>query len=434
LPINISSVKIQKNKDDQMGAQDDGGPSKEFMSEFFSQIPELHITPTVNTEEDKSQEGSNDKEEMHISKGKMNSKVSKEETRMTSKISTKDPGHASNLKLELFNSKGIPNDDTYFRHIIDSWFQYEKGDPTQTIELFCRTVGRIQFYCLSASRRFIEKSMETDEITMEPYDLFIPVDSFPRLYRYYFLHGITPLDPRYPIHELKNDVIDIMASLQSSNDDAMRMFSDIVGTDDDESDPVLRFRKTANVYFIESRKIALDAWKDGLSLGGNINLPTLFRGIPMDYIDRMIFAAKDVTAKAVLSVIQVVYDESIQEFTEAQKMIIQKGNGYDDDPWMGCLPELLRAKETADRTFMTQFVRHCTGSDYMPHPESNPDYHIIIEFNNKESESPESLPVVHTCSNVLKLPGSAYNGSYEVLEDKLLAALAYSKKVTFDMS
>lgn len=94
------------------------------------------------------------------------------------------------------------------------------------------------------------------------------------------------------------------------------------------------------------------------------------------------------------------------------------------------LADLFRTKLDSDPTYINRFVHHCTGLPYIPDLDVHDDFHIVIEFNNLESEQmsdPESLPVAHTCTRELKLPLLAYGGDMEVFEEKMRIVLEHSE-------
>lgn len=68
---------------------------------------------------------------------------------------------------------------------------------------------------------------------------------------------------------------------------------------------------------------------------------------------------------------------------------------------------------------MQRFVHYATASPYLPAPElMESTDKITIEFSASEMTY-ESLPVAHTCDNVLKFPHFAYDNNSETLREKL---------------
>jgi len=80
---------------------------------------------------------------------------------------------------------------------------------------------------------------------------------------------------------------------------------------------------------------------------------------------------------------------------------------------------------------LSLFVFFCTGYYYLPHrnPSAPESFAIYVEFNFAEMPDEESLPVAHTCQNLLKLPGMAYENNDEVFWQKLTTSMAHTKNV-----
>lgn len=376
---------------DKMMPFDERGPSKDFTSDFFSQIPSLKHSQPMNEMSDRIKE------------------------------------------IFLFNDLCIPSTDEYIKNKLKILQNDMLRDLTTKLKSYYRALGKIQFYCISASRRFCKRETKNGD-TMLPVDLFIPHSAFPRLYRYYLLQGITPKDTNYPFNELKDDVIKMKAlhDLTLSELEKMVLYCETIFLDREFHDIEVSFRNAAYVDFIEHRHIALGAWKYGLTLGGNVNLIKHFGGIPMDYISVMLIAAKEkISAKDMLSILDIKYDNSSDEMIKRQKLIIQKNNV--DGSWVGYLPHFLLEKEKLDRNFITGFVKHCTGSNFIPYSVSNLGYRIVVQFCNAELQDINSLPVIHSCTNTLLFPGTAYDGDYLMFVEKLLYSIDYWKNIWYDM-
>ena len=82
-----------------------------------------------------------------------------------------------------------------------------------------------------------------------------------------------------------------------------------------------------------------------------------------------------------------------------------------------------------------RFVHYATASSHLPDPglmESKDK--IKIEFDASEMTE-DSLPMAHTCDNILKFPLWVYDNNSETLEEKLRFALrACSKLGAFGMA
>lgn len=93
-------------------------------------------------------------------------------------------------------------------------------------------------------------------------------------------------------------------------------------------------------------------------------------------------------------------------------------------------------KIDSEPTFLSRFVRWCTGSQYM-----SPESFIIIEFNrshfrgverNLSQDFENMLPSVSTCAKTLIIPATAYDGDMARFGEKLKSAMDLSEN-EFDM-
>jgi len=144
------------------------------------------------------------------------------------------------------------------------------------------------------------------------------------------------------------------------------------------------------------------------------------------------FKQSGVKAEDVIAVLSVMYhaEQHPAEWISNQVKILE----IISDGLTGFLPELLRDLEEKDPDFPSKFVEYATGSPYLPHLESNPDFKITIEFNSEDQDikDPNSLPVAHSCINLVKFPATAYEGSKETLKEKLIYSLKNFENCTFD--
>jgi hypothetical protein len=76
-------------------------------------------------------------------------------------------------------------------------------------------------------------------------------------------------------------------------------------------------------------------------------------------------------------------------------------------------------------------VNLCTGSEFIPDIDLHPEYCIQIEFNSLETAR-ESLPVLHTCDKLMKIPDLAYGGDMELFQQKMAITMEHSEG-RFDM-
>jgi hypothetical protein len=148
----------------------------------------------------------------------------------------------------------------------------------------------------------------------------------------------------------------------------------------------------------------------------------------LEAVSRIFFSKEGVvTVEDVIAALKPSYDESVG--LEQQRQIIQMEVDSDGaEICKGLLPDFLRAQGSLDEDFPRRFTYWCTGQMYVPKRESGGEpFKITVEFNDLESPSPDSLPVVHTCTKDLKFPALGYDGNREVLEQKIIQSMDQTK-------
>jgi hypothetical protein len=140
-----------------------------------------------------------------------------------------------------------------------------------------------------------------------------------------------------------------------------------------------------------------------------VQLSSHFRYVPLEAVDRLIFASHNFTAQDLYSILEPMYegDETLQE---SQKMLFEQA-----------LPEILEKWAVDERTMLHRFVEFCTGQSYLPDMGSTFKIYVKFETESVEgnSSSEERLPESHTCERILSLPKSAYGSDSELFEKKL---------------
>lgn len=139
-----------------------------------------------------------------------------------------------------------------------------------------------------------------------------------------------------------------------------------------------------------------------------ILLSDLLRFVPLDVVDSLMFASSKFDAADLLKILKPEYsnDNILQH---SQKKLFDNA-----------LPKLLETWQRTDRDMLRKFLSFTTGLSYLPFV---PDFCITIKFETKSvpgnSSSETRLPESHTCVRTLSIPRTAYNGDYEVFQEKL---------------
>jgi hypothetical protein len=160
----------------------------------------------------------------------------------------------------------------------------------------------------------------------------------------------------------------------------------------------------------------------------------------MDAIQLMFFSSSEVTVDRLIEALNYYTDkellddddrEQMESLKQTQDIIFRIDK---DGVRHGALPELLRMKAVSksDPGYLVKFLSFFTGYTCLP----NYKFSILIQFakyhdseggRDGDDISDEALPTAHTCNvGTMTLPATAYNGSKEVLEQKLSKAFKYA--------
>ena len=94
------------------------------------------------------------------------------------------------------------------------------------------------------------------------------------------------------------------------------------------------------------------------------------------------------------------------------------------------LPEALEIMKGKKPLFLVDFVFCITGSRCIPYFDGNPDFELNVTFDLESN----SLPVCHTCENLLHVPSDVYNNDSEIFSQKLEKSVENALVVGFDRS
>jgi hypothetical protein len=151
--------------------------------------------------------------------------------------------------------------------------------------------------------------------------------------------------------------------------------------------------------------------------------------MPLGAVQELLFCEQDFDVEDVIDDLEPLYDrnEDYVHLIVSQLAILSIN---DKGKRSGILVDLLRDRCESNNEFLRDFVWFITGSSFIQRSTLK----MTVEFNYTESRSFDSLPVAHTCVKTLKLPGLAYDGNRELLEQKLDISIQNSKKCLFDMA
>ena len=202
----------------------------------------------------------------------------------------------------------------------------------------------------------------------------------------------------------------------------------------------IRLRQTVHEQFFDGRVLFCDSFKDGLTFGGAIDWSICFALFPTKVIQKVFFAGSHIVIEDILTknnkfrFIVFKKQETIpakqQEIDQLMIMFKETHELFEER-----LAALFRVRAEKDSGFLTKFVWLCTGSRFIPNIDAHPDYKITIEYNHTDKEMDTgSLPVMHTCAKLMKIPMYAYNADIEEFEMKVNQTAEYVEKFWFDQA
>jgi len=161
---------------------------------------------------------------------------------------------------------------------------------------------------------------------------------------------------------------------------------------------------SSNPKYLNSRKQAFDAIQKGLTLNGDYSLCEFLRSFPLEAVQKISFSSPHLFAEDIIAILEPVYCAD-WEGSDAEKM----GFKHQQETFFkGELCKLLIEKGKRKKSkFLSSFVKFCTGYDYLPDMKGNSEFRIVVEFNFSELDQ-DAYPTSHTCTNTLKLPGFLY--------------------------
>eukprot|EP00978_Attheya_sp_CCMP212_P020569 scaffold59039_cov46-Attheya_sp.AAC.1 len=185
---------------------------------------------------------------------------------------------------------------------------------------------------------------------------------------------------------------------------------------------------------LSSRKICLESIKEGLTLGGDYILPGIFRPMPLEAVQKLIFSRPVVTAQGIIDILIPKYCEE----WEGSKEEGEDHRRMQEDSFRD-LCDILKEREQREKelpsdrlSFLSLFVGFCTSYMFLPDPMGDPDFKIKVEFNFLEAQK-KYYPSSHICHNLLKLPGYLYNNTHWDNFERILDECVYGSIGRFDM-
>jgi len=301
-------------------------------------------------------------------------------------------------------------------------------EARKTVRLVGRAVGRIFLHAMG-NRLLIETNDENGKEKIEVERFTIAHHVVPNIIRRYIFQGIKPTSPFYHESHILEDLCDTAFSDAKKEDKKLIQYLENfleIFSDSNEGTECERLRRAAEAYSIDGRSIVLDSILEGLTYNAKRDRYLLNPAMTASSIDKLFFAKHKISISEIIPVLNVKYDSSEIQFLDTQHVVFDIS---ETGKRQGHLVDILRDMEKEKDTFPADFLELVTGCRFLPQHEAC----ITIEFNSKESKSDDSVPVAHTCTRELKLPGTAYGGDYMKLLRKIKYAMRDSLARGFNM-
>mmetsp|Transcript_18710 Transcript_18710/g.33949 ORF Transcript_18710/g.33949 Transcript_18710/m.33949 type:complete len:932 (-) Transcript_18710:1162-3957(-) len=354
-------------------AIDEGGPTREFLSQCWMQMGDLKLPVEGGTD------------------------VSLFEKHTHGWVPITDEMLRTKLKAALKENGRLSDDSEYAGKI-------------EQARMYYRAIGRIMLHALATGNTIWSSSMTP-------------------LYQNWLLRGCRPGDEDYH----KEDILKHLG-------EKMRKFLGVVHEFKDGTEEVLNeeniFTKFIPEQYLSSREdICLESMKEGLTLGGDYNLPGIFRTMPLEAVQKLIFSCPVLTAQAIIDIL-------VPDYCVGWEGSKEDGKGHRrmQEDFFRDLCDILKEREHREKelpsdklSFLCLFVAFCTGYAFLPDPMGNPNFKINVWFNFPETRK-DDYPVSHTCDNMLTLPGYLYTNPDRDNFERILDESIYGSVGRLDMN
>ena len=255
------------------------------------------------------------------------------------------------------------------------------------------------------------------------------------------LCGLTPRNSFCSISALLDaaaPLLDIEAENVENNGESVKMkiFQrlGVKETNSNVEETQRKVRETIHEFFIEGRKVFLESFQAGFTLGGEIDLEGYFHLIPPSFIKSFFFSRQKISTTVLFDVIHFV-TEDITHFDPVQQQTLAgvfENLKQTHIKFKDLLHKLFQKKSKEVTDFINIFIHLCTGQTYLPDTIAHPEFKITLEFNSTECDY-NYCPIVHTCDNLIKIPATCYDLNMDIFLQKLETTIKFSA-FGFDMA
>jgi hypothetical protein len=174
--------------------------------------------------------------------------------------------------------------------------------------------------------------------------------------------------------------------------------------------------KFTTLCLLNPRELAIDSLREGITLGGRMNIQKLLSVVPSKVVSRLFFSNPNYDVDDIVKVMKPEYLSS-DSSAYMNGLLDHQKKCFED-----ILPKVLKKMAKERPNFLIDFVNYVTGTSYLPHIEANPNFKIIVAFSSVLQ--PTSLPTANTCENQFNLPVDSYMNDTEMMEEKFEIAFA----------
>lgn len=182
----------------------------------------------------------------------------------------------------------------------------------------------------------------------------------------------------------------------------------------------------ASLYLIETRRKALDAIMDGLTLDTNIKIHSFFHSKDRRVIDDLLFSKASFSVEDVQELLEIQYDNE-----EKEQMYIEMGVIPKHVQFLDQLKEALAELSAENESLLTNFVYFMTGMDHLPNIQARPEFRLKVGFNDSSNDA---LPTGHTCHNEIDFPFMVYDNDFMVIKDRISTIISYARSSAFGIN
>ena len=181
----------------------------------------------------------------------------------------------------------------------------------------------------------------------------------------------------------------------------------------------------ASLYLIETRREALDAILEGLTMNGSMKIHSFFHSKDHRVINDLLFARTSFSVEDVQELLEIEYEEGMEE------NYFNMGVVPNHLQFLGQLKKALGELSAENESVLSDFVYFMTGMEHLPNTHAHPEFRLKIGFTDADNDA---LPTGHTCHYLIDFPFMVYNNDFMVIKDKLSTVIDHARSAGFGLN